>query len=75
MKNKNETNVQFISRVMKNAYHVEYLCPYDGWTWMTPNRTFKLIGFARREAKEIKKFWPGTKTRIVKTTSGFAIVK
>ena len=60
---------------MKTTYHAEYLCPYDGWTQMPPNKTHKLIGFARREAKEIKKFWPGTKTRIVKTTSDFVIVK
>jgi len=61
---------------MKTTYHVEYENGSSGdWTRMTPNKTYKLIGFARREAKEIKKFWPGTKTRIVKATSGFVIVK
>jgi len=67
-----------LSKSMKTTYHVEYENGLSGagrWWWKTPNRTFKLIGFARREAKEIKKFWPGTKTRIVKATSGFVIVK
>jgi len=65
-----------LSKSMKTTYHVQYMNGSSGvGRWMTPNRTFKLIGFARREAKEIKKFWPGTKTRIVKATSGFVIVK
>jgi hypothetical protein len=59
---------------MKTEYYVEYHCGLaDDWVRQEPRSSFKLIGFARRDAKKIKSFWPGTKTRIVKKT--LAIVK
>jgi NOL1/NOP2/fmu family ribosome biogenesis protein len=53
------------------TYKVQYLKYID--EWVSVDSTHKLIGFARREASRIKRSYPGTKTRILK--SSFAIVK
>ena len=57
---------------MKTEYRVEY---HDGHGWVRFNadrtKFHKLVGFARREAKKLTTDYPGTKTRILKTSLSF----
>ena len=58
---------------MKTEIYVEYQDAKDHWVRRNPTMSHKLIGFARREAKNLATDYPGIKVRVVKTT--WAVVK